>query len=156
MSKCAVTPRSSNAGSLWEVGGQWQKTCLLCQAAVISIENSCSVTPMQSKVIATERKDLTKTSCLPFKLGFLSSLQYNRVVYIPKSAEFGVWWKAGTSASSGLSCGTMVCRWEVSEWYLCIIFNLTRRFFCIFLSHQGFLSWWGVMWFSHVLAVKPE
>lgn len=61
-----ITPQNSSTA----VGGQWQGKCLWCKAAVITVENWCSVTLKWSKVVVTKRKDLFKTSCFPLKLLF--------------------------------------------------------------------------------------
>lgn len=45
--------------------------------------------------------------------GFFSSLQCNRVPYIPKTAEFGVSWKAGISDLPAQVC--LVVSWFVDK-----------------------------------------
>lgn len=73
--------------------------------------------------------------------GFFSSLQYNRVPYIPKSAEFGASWKAGTSDLPARVC--LVVSLFVDEKFLndiCASFLILPKVFWHISLPPGFLS----------------
>lgn len=108
------------------------------------LKTSCSVTPVKGKVLVTER-NLTKISCL--------SCVCNVFVSIPKSTEFRVGWKAGTSHL--LAWVHLVASWFVDEKFnngICAAFLIFPKVFCIFLSHQDSYpaeAWGGLVMFWH-------